>query len=146
MVEHKACKYIYDYPDAQFAAYIKVATVKENRRVEQHGPTSIHQPRKMENSLPMRKEDICPFKINIHFNKKDDLFYLSKNGSVHTHSGHVRRTVIFARADQIDKNLQKMIRDLEVANVKPSADSRLLHQMEDCVYTPKDISNVIAKA
>jgi uncharacterized protein YlbG (UPF0298 family) len=89
---------------------------------------------------------MCPFKINNHFNKKDDLFYLLKNGSVHTHSGHVRRTVIFARADQIDKNVQKMIKDFEVANVKPSTDSCLLHQMEDRVYNPKAISNIIVKA
>jgi hypothetical protein len=99
MAEHKACKCIYDYPDAQFAAGMKVATVKENRQAEQRGPTGIHQPRKMETSLPTRKEDMCPFKINIHFNKKDDIFYLPKNGSIHNHSGHVRRTVIFARAD-----------------------------------------------
>jgi uncharacterized protein YlbG (UPF0298 family) len=100
----------------------------------------------METSLPTRKEDICPFKINIHFNKKDDLFNLSKNGSVDTHSEHVRRTVIFARADQINKNVQKMINDFEVANVNPSTASRLLHQMEDRVYDPNAISNIIAKA
>jgi hypothetical protein len=100
----------------------------------------------METSLPTRKEDICPFKINIHFNKKDDMFYLSKNGSVDTHSGHVRRTVIFARADQIKKNVQNMIKDFEVANVKPSTASRLLYQIEDHIYDPKAISNVIAKA
>jgi uncharacterized protein YlbG (UPF0298 family) len=95
----------------------------------------------------MRKEDICPFKINIRFNKKDDLFYfLSKNGSVHTHSGYVRSAVIFARADQIDKNVQKMIKDFEVANVKPSTDSCLLHQMEDRVCDSKAVSNDIAKA
>jgi hypothetical protein len=111
IVEHKACKRIYDYPDAQFAVGMKVMTVKETHRAEQRGPTGIHQPRKTETSLPTRKEDICPFKINIHFNKKDDLFHLSKNGSVHTHSGHVRHTVIFARADQINKNVQKMIKD-----------------------------------
>jgi hypothetical protein len=39
-----------------------------------------------------------------------------------------------------------MIKDCEVANVKPSTVSRLLHQMEDRVYDPKAISNVIAKA
>jgi hypothetical protein len=127
MAEHKSCKRIYEYPYAQFAARMKVMTVKENRRAEQHGPTGIHQPRKTETSLPTRKEDICPFKINICFNKKDDLFYSSKNGPVHTHSGHVRVTIIFARADQIDKNMQKMIKDFEVATVKPSTDSRLLH-------------------
>jgi hypothetical protein len=63
-----------------FASGMKVTTVvKENRRAEQRGPTGIHHPRKMEKSLlPTRKEDIiCPFKINIRFNKKDDhLFYL----------------------------------------------------------------------
>jgi hypothetical protein len=106
MAEHKVCKRVYDYPDAQFSSGMKVTTVKENRRAEQRGPTGIHQPRKTETSLPTRKEDICPFKINIRFNKKDDLFYLSKNGSVDAHSGHVRRTVIFARANQIDKNVQ----------------------------------------
>jgi hypothetical protein len=97
----------------------------------------------METSLPTRKEDIWTLKINIHFNKKDDLFYLSKNGSVHTHRGHVRRTVIFARADQIDKNVQKMIKDFEVANVKPSTDFHLLQRMKNGAYDPKDISNVI---
>jgi uncharacterized protein YlbG (UPF0298 family) len=137
MAEHKVCKRVYDYPDAQFASGMKVTTVKENRRAEQRGPTGIHQPRKI---------DICPFKINIRFNEKDDLFYLAKNGSVDTHSGHVRWTVIFARADQIDKNVQKMIKDFEVANVKPSTASHLLHQMEDRVYDPKDISNVTTKA
>jgi hypothetical protein len=146
MAEHKVCKHVYDYPDAHFASGMKVTTVKENRWAEQHGPTGTHQPRTTETSLPTRREDICPFKINIRFNKKDDLFYLSKNGSVDTHSGHVRRTVIFARADQIDKNVQKMIKDFEVANVKPSTASCLLHQMEDRVYDPKDISNVIEKA
>jgi hypothetical protein len=39
-----------------------------------------------------------------------------------------------------------MIKHFEVANVKPSTDYRLLHQMKDCVYDPKDISNFIAKA
>jgi predicted DNA-binding WGR domain protein len=146
MAEHKVCKRVYDYPDAQFASGMKVTTVKENRRAEQRGPTGIQQPRKMETSLPTRKEDICPFKINIRFNKKDDLFYLSKNGSVHTHSGHVWQTVIFARADQIGKNVQKMMKYFEVSNVKSSTASRLLHQMEYRVYDPKAISNVIAKA
>jgi hypothetical protein len=88
---------------AQFAAGVKVTTVKENRRAEQWGPTGIHQPRKMETSLPPRKEYIFPFKINIRFNNKDDLFYLSKNGSVHTNIRDVRRTAIFARANQINK-------------------------------------------
>jgi hypothetical protein len=146
MAEHKVCKRVYDYPDAHFASGVKVTTVKENRRAEQCGPTGIHQPSKMETSLPTRKEDIYPFKTNIRLNKEDDLFYLSKNGSVDTHSGHVRRTVIFARTGQINKNVQNMIKDFEVANVKPSTASRLLHQMEDGVYDPKAISNVIAKA
>jgi hypothetical protein len=53
---------------------------------------------------------------------------------------------MFARADQIDKNVQNMIKDFDVANVKPSTASCLLHQMEDCFYYPKAISNVIAKA
>jgi hypothetical protein len=39
-----------------------------------------------------------------------------------------------------------MIKDLEVANVKPSTASQLLHQMEDFVYDPKSIYNIIAKA
>jgi hypothetical protein len=39
-----------------------------------------------------------------------------------------------------------MIKDFEVANVNPSTASHILHQMEDCVYDPKAISNVIAKA
>jgi hypothetical protein len=146
MAEHKVCKCVYDYPDAQFASGMKVTTVKENRRAEQRGPTGIQQPRKTETSLPTRREDTCPFKINTNFNKKDDLFYLSKNGSVDTHSGHVRQTVIFARADQIDKNVQKMIKDFEVVNIKPSTASHLLHQMEDRVYDLKAIYNVIAKA
>jgi hypothetical protein len=145
MAEHKVCKHVYDYPDAQFASGMKVTTFKENRRAEQRGPTGIHQPSKMETSLPTRKEDSFPFKINICFNKKDDLFYLSKNGSVDTHSGHVRRTVMFARSDQINKNVQKMIKDFEVANVKSSTASRIFHQMEDRVYDPNAISNVIAK-
>jgi uncharacterized protein YlbG (UPF0298 family) len=74
------------------------------------------------------------------------LFYLSKNGSVHTHSGHVRHTVIFAKADHINTNVQNMIKDFEVANVKPSTASRLLHHLEDRVYDPTDMSNVVAKA
>jgi hypothetical protein len=63
-------------------------------------------------------------------------------GSVHIHIGSVRRTVIFARPDKINKNVQKMIKDFEVDNVKPFTDSRLLHHMEDCVCHPKAISNV----
>jgi hypothetical protein len=31
MAEHKACKWIYEYPYAQFAAGMMVAKVKENR-------------------------------------------------------------------------------------------------------------------
>jgi hypothetical protein len=125
---------------------MKVTTVKENHCVEQCGPTGINQPRKTETSLPTLKNDVCPFKINIRFNNKDDLFYLSKNGSVHTHSGHVRCTIIFARADQLDNNVEKMIKDFEVVNAKPSTASRLLHHMDDRVYDPKAISNVVAKA
>jgi hypothetical protein len=39
-----------------------------------------------------------------------------------------------------------MIKDFEVANVKLSTASRLLHQMEDRLYDPKAISNIISKA
>jgi hypothetical protein len=39
-----------------------------------------------------------------------------------------------------------MIKDFEVANVKTSTTSRLLHQMKYRVYDPKAISNIIAKA
>jgi hypothetical protein len=99
MAEHKVCKHVYDYPDAQFASGMKVMTVKENQRAEQCGPTGIHQSCKTDMSLPTRKEEICRLKINNSFNKKDDLFNLSRNRSVHTHSGHVRETVIFARAE-----------------------------------------------
>jgi hypothetical protein len=146
MVEHKVCKRIYEYPDAHFAAGMKVTTVKENSRAEQCGPKGINQPQKTETSLPTRNEDMCPFKINIRFNKKDDLFSLSKNGSVHAHSGDVWRTTIFARADQINKNVQPMIEDVDVANVKPSTASHLLHRMEDRLNEPNAISSVIAKA
>jgi uncharacterized protein YlbG (UPF0298 family) len=132
--------------EAQFASWMKITTVKENRHVEQRGPTSINQPRKTETSLPTLKNEVCPFKINIRFNKKDDLFYLSKYGSVHTYSGHVRRTIIFARADQLDKNVEKISKDFKVVNVKQSTAYRLLHQMDDRVYNPKAISNVVAKA
>jgi hypothetical protein len=55
MAEHKVCKRVYDYPDAQFTSGMKVMTVKENRWAEQCGPTGIHQPRKMETSLPTGK-------------------------------------------------------------------------------------------
>jgi uncharacterized protein YlbG (UPF0298 family) len=146
MFEDKACKQKYVKNEGQFASGMKVTTVKEDLRVEQRGPTGINQPQKMETSLPTLKNDVCPFKINIHFNKKDDLFYFSKHGSVHTHSGHVRHTIIFSRADQLDKNVEKMIKDFEVANVKPSTASLLLHQMDDRVYDHNAISNVVAKA
>jgi hypothetical protein len=69
-----------------------------------------------------------------------------KNGSVHTNSGHVRHTIIFSRADQLDKNVENMIKDFKVVNVKPSTASSLLHHMDDMVYDPKAISNVVAKA
>jgi hypothetical protein len=78
MFEDKACKHKYVDNEAQYASGVKVTTVKYNRGVEHRGPTGINQPRKMETSLPTRKNDVCPFKIKIHFNKKDDLFYLSK--------------------------------------------------------------------
>jgi hypothetical protein len=56
MAEYKACKRIYEYPDAQFATGMKVTTVKENRRAEQCGPTGIREPQKMETSFPTRKQ------------------------------------------------------------------------------------------
>jgi hypothetical protein len=55
--------------------------------------------------------------------------------SVHTQSGHVRHTIIFAWADQLNKNVEKMIKDFEVVNVNPSTDYRLLHQMGDMVVS-----------
>jgi hypothetical protein len=39
-----------------------------------------------------------------------------------------------------------MNKDFEVSNLKPSTASCVLHQMEDRVYDPKFISNVITKA
>jgi hypothetical protein len=85
-------------------------------------------------------------KINIPLNMKDYLFYLSKKGAVASHCGHVRCSVIFARTDQINKNVEKMLKDFEVANANPSTASRLLNQIDDHVYGPKAISNSIAKA
>jgi hypothetical protein len=90
MFEDKACTRDYEDRDAQFAAGMKVTTVKENRRVEQRGPTRINQPIKMETARPTRKEEQCPLKINIRLNTKDDLFYLSKKGSVSSHCGRDR--------------------------------------------------------
>jgi hypothetical protein len=84
--------------------------------------------------------------INIHLNLKDDLFYLSKKGSVATQCGHLRHSVIFARADHIETNAENMLKDFEVANVKPSTASSLLHHIDDRVYHPKAIFNIIAKA
>jgi uncharacterized protein YlbG (UPF0298 family) len=146
MFEDKACKREYEDGYAQFAAGMKVTMVKENLRVEQRGPTGINQPRKMETSRPTRNEDQCPLKIKIHLKKKDELFYLSKKGSVSSHLVHVRYSVIFTRADQIYKNMQKMLKDFEVTkNVKPSTASSLLHQFYDHMYDPKLISNIIIK-
>jgi hypothetical protein len=79
-------------------------------------------------------------------NPKDDLFYLPKQGSVSTHCGHVSHGGIFARADQIDKHDEKMLKDFEVANVKPSTASPMMHQIGDRVYNPKATSNSIVKA
>jgi hypothetical protein len=42
--------------------------------------------------------------------------------------------------------MEKMSKDFEVVNVKPSTAPRLLHQMDDRVYDPKAISNVVSKA
>jgi hypothetical protein len=109
--EDKACKREYEDGGAQFAAGMKVVMVKDNRPVEQHGPTGINQPRKTETACPTRKEDQCQFKINIRLNTKYDLFYLSKKGSVSSHCGHVRRILIVVRAGQINKNVQKMLKD-----------------------------------
>jgi hypothetical protein len=39
-----------------------------------------------------------------------------------------------------------MIKDFEIANIKLSTASRLLHQMDDQVYDPKAISNAVAKS
>jgi hypothetical protein len=44
MFEYKSCPRDYEDGDAQFAAGMKVIPVKENRRVEQRGPTGINQP------------------------------------------------------------------------------------------------------
>jgi hypothetical protein len=107
MFEDKACKRKYVDNETQYASGVKVTTVKYNRGVEQRGPTGINQPRKMETSLPTPKNDVCPFKIKIHFNKKDDLFYLSKHGSVHTHSHHFRRTILFLEPTNSIRTLRK---------------------------------------
>jgi hypothetical protein len=73
MFEDKACKRNYENGDAQFAAGMKVTTVKENPRVEQRGPTGINQPRNMDTLHPTHKEDKCRFNINIRLNLKDYL-------------------------------------------------------------------------
>jgi hypothetical protein len=112
MFEDKDCQPEYENGDAQFAAGMKVVTVKENHWVEQRGPTGIKQPRKMEISRPTQKEDTCPLKVSICLNLKDDVFYLSKKGSVGTHCGHVRCGVIFDRPDQIDKMWRRCSRIL----------------------------------
>jgi hypothetical protein len=39
MFEDNACKHEYENGDAQFAAGMKVTTVKKNHLVEQRGPT-----------------------------------------------------------------------------------------------------------
>jgi hypothetical protein len=39
-----------------------------------------------------------------------------------------------------------MINDFKVTNVKPSTASHLLHHIEDLVYDPKAISNIVAKS
>jgi hypothetical protein len=49
----------------------------------------------MESSCPKRNEDQYPFKINIILNLKDDLFYISKKGSLSTHCGHIRLMIVF---------------------------------------------------
>jgi hypothetical protein len=146
MFKDKACNCNYENGDAQFAAGMRVMTVNKNTRVEQRGPTGINQPRKTETSRPTQKEDKHPFKINIRLNLKDYLFYLSTKGSVAIHGGHVRHSVTFARGNQINKNVEKMLNDFEFANAKPFTASRVLHHMYDHIYDPNAISNIIAKS
>jgi hypothetical protein len=83
---------------------------------------------------------------NKHPFEPERRFILLLQGSVEAHCGHVRHSVIFARADQIDKNVEKMLKDFEVANVKPSTSSCLSHQRGDHVYDPKAISKINSKA
>jgi hypothetical protein len=60
MFEDKACKRNYENGDVHFAAGMKVMTVKYNRRVEQHGPTDINQPKKWRHHAQHGR------KINVH--------------------------------------------------------------------------------
>jgi hypothetical protein len=57
MFEDKACKCSYEDGNAQFDAVMKVTTVKENRRINQCGPTEFNQPREIETTRPTRKEE-----------------------------------------------------------------------------------------
>jgi hypothetical protein len=65
--------------------------------------------------------------------------------STHSQSSFQAYYFIF-RADQLDTNVEKMIKDFKVANVTPSTASRLLHQLDDWGCDPRAISNVVAKA
>jgi predicted adenine nucleotide alpha hydrolase (AANH) superfamily ATPase len=63
MFEDKACKHAYEHGGAQFAAGMKVTTVKDNRQVEQRGPTQINQKEKWRHH-PQHER-----KINVYSNQ-----------------------------------------------------------------------------
>jgi hypothetical protein len=101
----------------------------KNKACKQRGPIGINQPRKIEVSRPTWKEGKCPLTIKIPLNLKDNWIYLSKQWSVDDHCGHIRCSVIFVRADHIDNNVERMLKDFEVNDVKPSTASSMLHQI-----------------
>jgi hypothetical protein len=128
--------------------------MKGNRNIEQRGPLGKTLPRKMTTTLPVVAQQWCPFRINIYYHKSDRYYYLSTNGNVQnfqkglicSHYHHERQTVVFSSRTDMDKHVEKMVKQFAMTDSSPSTCVRMLHRMDDHLYDVQTVANIFNKA
>jgi hypothetical protein len=143
--------FVKDGDNRVFAQGSKETLMKGNMNIEQRGPLGKTLPRKTTTTLPVVAQQRCPFRINSYYHRSDRYYYLSTNGNfqnfqkglICSHHHHERQMVVFSIRTDMDKHVEKMVKQFAMTNSSPSTCVPMLHRMDYHLY---DVQNVANKA
>jgi hypothetical protein len=121
--------------------------MKGNLNIEQRGTLGKTLPQNVTTTLPVISQQRCNFRINTYY-------YLSTNeniqkfnkGLVWLYLHHERQTVLFSIHTDMDKNMEKMVKQFAMTNYSPATCVQILHRMDDRLYDAQTVANIFNKA
>jgi hypothetical protein len=111
----------------------KTTCIIGSRAKEYRGSPGKILPQKTTTTLPVEKEDRCPFSIDVYYGANDGRHYLSSKDFVRnfldgvhcSHLHHEELSVLFSSQNDIDEHVVKMVKQFAICNSSPATAARI---------------------